>query len=51
MSYQAILYETADGVARLTLNRPERLNSFNGAMHAEVRDALARVAADGRACW
>ncbi|HWN07356.1 MAG TPA: 2-(1,2-epoxy-1,2-dihydrophenyl)acetyl-CoA isomerase PaaG [Steroidobacteraceae bacterium] len=47
MIYQAILYETADGVARLTLNRPERLNSFNGAMHAEVRDALARVAADG----
>ena len=35
------------GVARLTLNRPERLNSFNGAMHAEVRDALGRVAADG----
>ena len=47
MSYQSILYETADGIARLTLNRPERLNSFNGAMHAEVRDALARVAADG----
>jgi 2-(1,2-epoxy-1,2-dihydrophenyl)acetyl-CoA isomerase len=47
MSYQAILYESADGIARLTLNRPERLNSFNGAMHAEVRDALGRAAADG----
>src|SRR5688572_25425632 len=47
MSYQAIQYGSTDGVARLTLNRPERLNSFNGAMHAEVRDALARVAADG----
>ncbi len=47
MSYQAILYESADGVARLTLNRPERLNSLDGAMHAELRDALARVAADG----
>jgi len=47
MSYQAILYESADAIARLTLNRPERLNSFNGEMHAEVRDALARAAADG----
>lgn len=47
MSYQAILYESADGIARLTLNRPERLNSFNSTMHAEVRDALGRTAADG----
>jgi 2-(1,2-epoxy-1,2-dihydrophenyl)acetyl-CoA isomerase len=47
MSYEAIRYEAAEGVARLTLNRPERLNSFNAAMHAELRDALARPAADG----
>jgi 2-(1,2-epoxy-1,2-dihydrophenyl)acetyl-CoA isomerase len=47
MSYQTILYEIAGGVARVTLNRPERLNSFNGAMHAELRDAIARVAGDG----
>src|SRR5437879_5391726 len=40
VSYQNILFETADGVARLTLNRPERLNSFNTEMHAEVRAAL-----------
>ena len=31
------------GIARLTLNRPERLNSFNTALHAEVRAALAAV--------
>ena len=47
MNYQSILYTFADGVARLTLNRPDKLNSFTGAMHAEVRDALARVRADG----
>lgn len=47
MSYQTILYAERDGVARLTLNRPERLNSFNGAMHAEVRDALAKVSRGG----
>ena len=43
MSYQTILFEVADGIARLTLNRPERLNSFNTAMHAEVRAALSSL--------
>ena len=47
MSYQTIMYESAEAVARLTLNRPERLNSFNGEMHAEVRDVLGRAARDG----
>ena len=36
------------GIARLTLNRPERINSFNDAMHAEVRDALDAVESDAR---
>ncbi len=47
MRYQTIHYGVAGPVARLTLSRPERLNSFNAAMHAELRDALGRVAADG----
>ncbi len=47
MNYQTIQYSVAGRVARLTLNRPDRLNSFNGEMHAEVRDALARSAVDG----
>lgn len=46
MSYESIVHQSADGVARITLNRPDRLNSFTSAMHAEVRDALAKVAAD-----
>ncbi|MFO1323691.1 MAG: 2-(1,2-epoxy-1,2-dihydrophenyl)acetyl-CoA isomerase PaaG [Burkholderiales bacterium] len=46
MAYASILYEHAGGIARITLNRPDRLNSFNAAMHAELRDALARVKAD-----
>jgi 2-(1,2-epoxy-1,2-dihydrophenyl)acetyl-CoA isomerase len=46
MAFQHILFEVRDGVARLTLNRPDRLNSFNDAMHAEVRDALAALRAD-----
>lgn len=50
MSYESILFEIKDGIARLTLNRPDRLNSFTDAMHAEVRDAMAKIkagAADG----
>lgn len=43
MSYQTILFDVSGGVARLTLNRPDRLNSFNTAMHGEVREALARL--------
>lgn len=49
MNYQHILYAVEGGVARLTLNRPDRLNSFNDAMHAEVRDALSRVKASNDA--
>lgn len=43
MSYQTILFEVSGGVARLTLNRPDRLNSFNVQMHKEVRDALSQL--------
>ena len=47
MTYEHILFASGGGIARLTLNRPDRLNSFNDAMHAEVRDVLERVEADG----
>lgn len=49
MTYQHILFEVADGIARLTLNRPERLNSFNTVMHSEVRDALTSIADGSKA--
>lgn len=49
MNYESILYDYSGGIARVTLNRPERLNSFNTAMHAELRDALARVRAEAGA--
>ncbi len=45
-SYEAIRYELQDGVLVLTLNRPERLNAFNGQMGVEVRHALKRADAD-----
>lgn len=43
MSYQTILFELTEGVARLTFNRPDRLNSFTVQMHEEVRDALGKL--------
>ena len=46
MNYESILYLVEDGVAILTLNRPDRLNSFTQAMHLEVRDALDKLQAD-----
>ena len=47
MDYRNILYSTEGGIARLTLSRPDKLNSFTGEMHAELRDALDSIQADG----
>jgi 2-(1,2-epoxy-1,2-dihydrophenyl)acetyl-CoA isomerase len=44
--YETILFDVADGAAKLTLNRPDRLNSFTLAMHGEVADAIAKVEKD-----
>jgi 2-(1,2-epoxy-1,2-dihydrophenyl)acetyl-CoA isomerase len=43
MADQTIILEQSNGVARITLNRPDRLNSFTAAMHAELRQALANL--------
>ena len=43
MTYESIAVTSADGVARITLNRPDRLNSFTKSMHTELRDALANL--------
>ncbi len=45
MSYETIQFQLDAGVARLTLNRPDRLNAFNVRMHTEVADALRQIEA------
>ena len=46
MAYSFIRYETQDGVARITLARPEVLNAITFDMALEVQDALGTAAAD-----
>src|SRR5687768_1257215 len=41
MAYETIEFSVEHGIARLTLNRPDRLNSFTVQMHEEVADALS----------
>ncbi len=43
MAFEDIGYEVSEGVAVLTLNRPETLNSFTVNMHEEVRSAMKDV--------
>ncbi len=45
---QTIIVEKNNGVANLTLNRPDRLNSFNVQMHEELQTALDDIATDGK---
>ena len=44
--YKAIEFTIEDGSATLTLNRPDRLNSFTVEMHEEMQDVLTRVETD-----
>lgn len=41
-----VLVEKTEGVALLTMNRPEQLNAMNHQLSAELHDAVARMSAD-----
>ena len=44
--YEQILYEVADPMATITLNRPDRLNAWTTQMAAEVKHAVAQAEED-----
>ncbi|MCA1717168.1 MAG: enoyl-CoA hydratase/isomerase family protein [Actinobacteria bacterium] len=44
--YETILYERNGGVATVALNRPKKLNAFDGRMHEDLYTALDSAAAD-----
>ena len=46
MTYESLLYEVKDGIATLTLNRPDRLNALGGTLRDDLYDAVTRSAAD-----
>jgi 2-(1,2-epoxy-1,2-dihydrophenyl)acetyl-CoA isomerase len=46
MGYQTIILEKGDGIATITLNRPQRRNAFNSQLLAEFIDAKKEVAVD-----
>ncbi|WP_308517416.1 2-(1,2-epoxy-1,2-dihydrophenyl)acetyl-CoA isomerase PaaG [Sphingomonas flavescens] len=43
MAYETIDFKADGAIARITLNRPDRLNSFTKAMHQELRAAMAEA--------
>jgi enoyl-CoA hydratase/carnithine racemase len=46
MTYKCLLYEVEDGIATLTLNRPERLNALGDTLREDLHDAVSTAAAD-----
>ncbi len=46
MTYETIIVGVDDGITTITLNRPEKKNAMNPALHVEMHDALTRLAAD-----
>jgi 2-(1,2-epoxy-1,2-dihydrophenyl)acetyl-CoA isomerase len=47
LAFETIRYENRDGWVRVTLDRPDKLNAFDGAMHEELAAALEQVRRDG----
>lgn len=46
MTYKTLLYEKADGIARVTLNRPEALNALNSTVYTELYDVFEAIEND-----
>lgn len=46
MAYETVLYDVADRVCTITLNRPEKLNAWTRQMHLDLKDAMHKAGAD-----
>jgi 2-(1,2-epoxy-1,2-dihydrophenyl)acetyl-CoA isomerase len=46
MDYKCLFYETRDGIATLTLNRPERLNALGDTLRTDLYDAIVRASSE-----
>ncbi len=46
MPYETLLTSLEDGVMTVTLNRPDKLNAFNKAMHHGLMEAVGRIERD-----
>ncbi|MCK5502534.1 MAG: enoyl-CoA hydratase/isomerase family protein, partial [Tritonibacter mobilis] len=49
MDYRDIQYSLADGLATVTLNRPQSMNALTSQMRAEITHAMKAAAAEARA--
>jgi enoyl-CoA hydratase len=46
MPFTTLLYQVTDGLARVTINRPDKLNALNAAVIAELNDAIGHIEGD-----
>ena len=46
MTYETLLFEIRDGIAFITINRPDKLNALNDQVMAELADAAERIAVE-----
>jgi len=49
--FETVLYDEDNGVANIALNRPEKLNAFDGTLHDELYTALGEAAEDEEIRW
>ena len=45
MAYETVLYDVADRICTITLNRPEKLNAWTRQMHLDLKDAMHKAGA------